>query len=100
MEDIATETTACPIRKAALVVAELIAAHGCASKLHLVVDDLNVDDDSLEWCRNLPDFDEQAAYEALRPLDEGQRLAAIEMANQMSCIDYDYRSGCAYGSNL
>ncbi len=63
---------------AAEKIAALYRVHGAGGALHIVTDDMNVEDDDLEFARkHLSDDVERACYEALLPLTEDQRLAAI-----------------------
>lgn len=49
--------------------------------LHIVTDDYNVEDDNLKWCKDNSDLTpvEQAVYDALMPLSEAQRAAALAL---------------------
>lgn len=49
--------------------------------LHIVIDDWNIEDDALDWCRENTEMTtaEIACYEALRPISYARRASALAM---------------------
>lgn len=56
-------------------------AHSVGGRLHVVVEDYNLEDSFLDYCQESETFDEfeQAAYDALRPLSVEERASALAL---------------------
>jgi hypothetical protein len=63
--------------------AKLISEANGFGALHIVIEDENVDDDNLEFCRHQPEItaDELRILDLLQPLTERQREAIIVLAD-------------------
>lgn len=71
------------IAAASRAIASLYEVHLAGGMAHVVTDDMNVDDEHVEWSLNAcgPEDDRAAeALRALRPLTRLQRVAAIQRA--------------------
>jgi hypothetical protein len=66
--------------------AKLISEANGFGALHIVIEDENVDDDNLEFCRSRPEItaDELRILDLLQPLTERQREAIIVLADLMA----------------
>lgn len=50
--------------------------------LHIVVEDWNLDDENIAYCRRRADADETALLDALQSMSEGERWATAILAEQ------------------
>lgn len=68
---------------AVAAIRNLYAVHCTGGKMHVVTDDWNLEDDSLEFCgQNLPhDEVERICWERLSELTENQRATALAIHN-------------------
>ena len=59
------------------------AEHGAATRLHIVLEDLSLDADSIRWCMDNETLteDEQACADALLKLSEDDREALVNRTN-------------------
>lgn len=72
---IVTEST----RAASQAIARLYEENRVGGALHIVTDDWNLDDESLQWCydNHVLSATEKAAHTALAPLSEKERASAL-----------------------
>lgn len=78
------------VRQAAEAIEELYSMHGAGGMMHIVVDDWNLEDDSVEWCGKYmadkkPDACEIRVYELFKRMTVEERASALVFRKRSWC---------------